>query len=1123
MALTATEARAQLNPTRVSIVQVGSAPVVGSVPVTCTNCAESGSSTFTLVGVTTSTFAGVAQPVYQVGSTTGVVTLLNGVTVYGTLSVTQSGTWSVQVGTSSFAGVGTFTVTSGSGTYTVTPGTGTFSVTGDVSVSNFPASFAVTGTVLTDGSAHTQPVSGTFWQAVQPISGSVSVNNQTSTSSLVGVSTITFAGVAQPVSGTVSVDNFPATQPVSGSVSVNNFTSTVSIVGTPNVSVTNTPNVAVTNTPTVTVGNASLSVTQGGAFAVSVNNATSTMSIVNVPQVYQSTSGVNASTVTAVISGVVPVSGSFWQATQPISAATLPLPTGASTAAKQPALGTAGTASADVITVQGKAGMTAVVVDGSAVTQPVSGSVSAAVTGTVSVNNFTSTVSIVGIPVVSVNNLTSTVAFVTPPQMYQSTAGVYASTVTAVISGVVPVSGTFWQATQPISAAALPLPSGAATAAKQPALGTSGTASADVITVQGVASMTPLLVNGSGVTQPVSGSVSVNNFTSTVSVVNWTSTVSFSVPQQVWQSTSGVYGSTVSAMIINTPSVAQSGTWTVQPGNTANTTAWKVDGSAVTQPISAAALPLPTGASTAAKQPALGTAGTSSADVITVQGRAAMTPLLVDGSGVTQPVSGTISCSNCTPGGGVATTTVTFNGITQPVYLTNATSTVSFVTPPQMFQSTAGVYASTVTAVINGVVPVSGTFWQATQPISGSVSVNNHTSTVAVVGTVTVDGSGVTQPVSAAALPLPTGASTAAKQPALGTAGTSSSDVITVQGRAAMTPLLTDGSAVTQPISGSLTNVSGTISLPTGAATAAKQPALGTAGTSSADVITVQGRAAMTPLLVDGSAVTQPISGSLTNIAGTISLPTGASTAAKQPALGTAGTSSADVITVQGRAAMTPLLTDGSAVTQPVVVNNFTSTRSIVGTVTGLAGQSASGSATWTAATAIDTALTIAVSSYSGVSFSFKNSGDLLNGCLKFEVSNDGGTNWYSVRAGRIDSATSESYFELSQTSLPQMWQLNTAGFTNFRIRLSKLIVSASDGTSSVALVAQAIAATPQSPVTVTQSAGASAQVTPLAYDPTTPYQRPYLLVQDQKGRGDQEMLDQDRRDMAEISNQNQQ
>lgn len=47
-----------------------------------------------------------------------------------------------------------------------------------------------------------------------------------------------------------------------------------------------------------------------------------------------------------------------------------------------------------------------------------------------------------------------------------------------------------------------------------------------------------------------------------------------------------------------------------------------------------------------------------------------------------------------------------------------------------------------------------------------------------------------------------------------------------------------------------ITNVSGTISLPTGAATAAKQPALGTAGTASSDVITVQGITSMTPLLM---------------------------------------------------------------------------------------------------------------------------------------------------------------------------------------------------------------------------------------------------------------------------------
>src|SRR5216683_1257332 len=74
------------------------------------------------------------------------------------------------------------------------------------------------------------------------------------------------------------------------------------------------------------------------------------------------------------------------------------------------------------------------------------------------------------------------------------------------------------------------------------------------------------------------------------------------------------------------------------------------------------------------------------------------------------------------------------------------------------------------------------------------------------------------------------------------------------------------GSVVTANQGGTwnLTNISGTVSLPTGAATSAKQPALGTAGTASADVITVQGAASMTALKVDGSAVTQPVSGTIT-------------------------------------------------------------------------------------------------------------------------------------------------------------------------------------------------------------------------------------------------------------------
>lgn len=60
------------------------------------------------------------------------------------------------------------------------------------------------------------------------------------------------------------------------------------------------------------------------------------------------------------------------------------------------------------------------------------------------------------------------------------------------------------------------LPSGAATSAKQPALGTAGTASADVITVQGIASMTPLQIADNGDSLTVDGTVAASNLPATV-------------------------------------------------------------------------------------------------------------------------------------------------------------------------------------------------------------------------------------------------------------------------------------------------------------------------------------------------------------------------------------------------------------------------------------------------------------------------------------------------------------------------------------------------------------------------------------------------------------------------------
>src|SRR5258708_6531897 len=77
------------------------------------------------------------------------------------------------------------------------------------------------------------------------------------------------------------------------------------------------------------------------------------------------------------------------------------------------------------------------------------------------------------------------------------------------------------------------------------------------------------------------------------------------------------------------------------------------------------------------------------------------------------------------------------------------------------------------------------------------------------------------------------------------------------------------GTGVTLPAFGATPTVNlGTIA---GAATAAKQPALGTAGTASTDVLTVQGIPSMTPMLTTFSGPKN-----INKISGPISLPTGA-------------------------------------------------------------------------------------------------------------------------------------------------------------------------------------------------------------------------------------------------------
>lgn len=301
--------------------------------------------------------------------------------------------------------------------------------------------------------------------------------------------------------------------------------------------------------------------------------------------------------------------------------------------------------------------------------------------------------------------------------------------------------------------------------------------------------------------------------------------------------------------------------------------AWKVDGSSVTQPVSAIALPLPTGAAqnnttAAAPNSCRLTDGTSFyAGPTTLQ-----FPLALDGSGNfkvavqgTVPISGSVTVSGtvaATQSGSWTSTVTQATGTNLHVVVdsaptTTVTGTVTANAGTNLNTSalaldatlTGGTQRTKVTdGTNNAAVKAASTAAGATDPaLVVAVSPNNS---VAVTGTFFQ----ATQPVSAASLPLPTGASTAAKQPALGVSGTPSTDVISVQGVSTGTSL---------PISGTVT---ATVS---GVATASNQTTLGAQTTKLNDGTNTASISAAGAVKVDGSASTQPVSGTVTANIGT--------------------------------------------------------------------------------------------------------------------------------------------------------------------------------------------------------------------------------------------------------------
>jgi hypothetical protein len=208
--------------------------------------------------------------------------------------------------------------------------TGTVSVDNhptSIEVSNFPTSHEVEGTVSIDNFPTTQAVSGTVavsnhptsvqvsnFPTTQPVSGSVNVGNLPATQSVTGTVNIGNLPATQEIWGAVEVSNFPSNQEVSGTVSVSNFPATQPVSGT--IAVSNHPTAfQVSNFPstqpvsgTVNVGN--LPATQTVAGTVAVSNHPTTFQVSNFPTTQAVSGSVSVTNfpVNQTISGTVEVS-----------------------------------------------------------------------------------------------------------------------------------------------------------------------------------------------------------------------------------------------------------------------------------------------------------------------------------------------------------------------------------------------------------------------------------------------------------------------------------------------------------------------------------------------------------------------------------------------------------------------------------------------------------------------------------------------------------------------------------------------------------------------------------------------------------------------------------------------
>ena len=627
----------------------------------------------------------------------------------------------------------------------------------------------------------------------------------------------------------------------------------------------------------------------------------------------------------------------------------------------------------------------------------------------------------------------------TLPALGQAIAAASLPVTLASDQGAFQVSGAFYQAIQPVS--------GTVTVSGSPIQATGGT----VGLVAGIAAIGSVTVTGTSV---VSGTVTANAGTNlNTSLLALDSTLTGGTQQT--KITDGTRVATIKAAstaavatdtaivvalspnnAIATTTTALASTSSPSYANATNNSlsanlagALRVDGSAVTQPIS--------GAVTVS-----GSVATTGTYFQTTQPVSIASSVAVTGTffQTTQPISGAVSITGSptiTVGNASLAVTGSFFQTTQPVSGTVTVGNASLAVTGGFYQATQPVSLAASVAVTGTFfqvtqpvsiasmpsTPVTGTFWQATQPISGTVTVSGSpiqatggtvglVAGVAAIGSVSVTG---TTAISAASLPLPSGAMTA-------TGGT----VGLVAGAAAIG---------TVGVTGSVAITAAALPLPTLAATSTKQPALGTAGTASVDVLTIQGVASMTPLKVDGSAVTQPVSGAFyqatqpVSIAASVAV-TGAFYQTTQPV------SIASALAVTGTFFQTTQpISIASMPSTPVTGTFWQGTQPVSGVVTANLGtgvpDTASTGNTLNSAT-LNTAYTLTIANGQSTS-AFSVVGLTASGAtLAIEVSDDSGATWFA--ANGLASASGVLFTTLT---VDQQFRVGAAGRTRVRLRVS--------------------------------------------------------------------------------------